>query len=64
LLAGEAKASMFILKACPRCRGDLYSSFDDDLTCMQCGKDVTATERERILAHIKPVAASKQPAAV
>jgi hypothetical protein len=31
---------MFILKGCPRCAGDLFTGIDDDLTCMQCGKDV------------------------
>ena len=45
---------MFILKACPRCAGDLCSGMDDDLTCMQCGRDITAEERSQILQRAKP----------
>jgi hypothetical protein len=46
---------MFILKACPRCGGDLFSGVDDELTCMQCGKDVGAQERKLILQRAKPL---------
>ncbi|HVC30357.1 MAG TPA: hypothetical protein VND24_04155 [Steroidobacteraceae bacterium] len=28
---------MFALKSCPRCRGDLYKTLDDEITCIQCG---------------------------
>ena len=28
---------MFALKSCPRCRGDLHKTLDDEITCLQCG---------------------------
>ena len=28
---------MMEFKACPRCRGDLYTDADDSMHCMQCG---------------------------
>jgi tRNA(Ile2) C34 agmatinyltransferase TiaS len=46
---------MFILKACPRCSGDLYSGMDDDLTCMQCGRELSDEERQRLLRRVRPV---------
>jgi rubredoxin len=42
---------MFLLKACPRCAGDLFTGIDDDLTCMQCGKDVGPELWEQLRAQ-------------
>ena len=41
---------MFVLKACPRCQGDLYTALDDELTCIQCGKEVGPELRQRLMA--------------
>jgi uncharacterized protein (DUF983 family) len=46
---------MIILKACPRCSGDLFSGLEDELNCMQCGKVVDADERERLMLRVRPV---------
>ncbi|HEX6122588.1 MAG TPA: hypothetical protein VFY89_05480 [Ktedonobacterales bacterium] len=47
---------MLLLKACPRCRGDLVLETDDDLAylaCVQCGHILTDAE-ERAL-HLRAV---------
>lgn len=28
---------MVLLKACPRCRGDIDNTWQDDIHCVQCG---------------------------
>src|SRR5215208_1292605 len=33
-------AFMFLLKSCPRCRGDLNVSLEGELVCLQCGHEV------------------------
>lgn len=53
---------MFFLKACPRCEGDLYTGMDDELTCIQCGKDVGGDLRERLKSQSKSQAARRRPA--
>ena len=43
---------MFMLKSCPRCRGDLNVTLERDLVCLQCGHEVPReTAREMIAAH-------------
>ena len=37
---------MFMLKGCPRCRGDLYTGLDDEISCMQCGYELRPGERD------------------
>jgi len=44
---------MFILKGCPRCGGDLQTGIDDDLTCIQCGKDLSGEERTQLLQRTR-----------
>jgi len=51
---------MIILKACPRCVGDLFSGLDDELSCIQCGKEVGAEERTQLLQRVRRL---PQPAA-
>jgi hypothetical protein len=46
---------MIILKACPRCSGDLFSGLEDEMSCIQCGKVVDTDERERLMTRIRPV---------
>ena len=59
---------MFILKSCPKCRGDLtieqdnYSrtlfSKETDFACLQCGYRLLADERRAMLALLRRWAAS------
>lgn len=51
---------MFILKGCPRCAGDLQTGIDDDLTCIQCGKDISGDEKTKLMQRVRPV---RQPVA-
>lgn len=54
---------MFILKSCPKCRGDLsveQDSFsrtvfnkDTDFACLQCGYRLLAAERKVMLLRLK-----------
>ncbi|MBM2826615.1 MAG: hypothetical protein HW403_679 [Dehalococcoidia bacterium] len=39
------------LKACPKCRGDVYrvSGNSDDLGCLQCGRTLSDAETAMIL---------------
>ena len=48
---------MFFLKACPRCRGDIYVDRDNYgpfLHCMQCGyiKDLEGSPKIRVRVQI------------
>ncbi len=59
---------MFILKSCPKCRGDLsieqdnYSrtlfSKETDFACLQCGYRLLADERRAMLARLRRWAAA------
>ena len=40
---------MIILKACPRCGGDLLRSADGEYACLQCGHELTAEQRHDLL---------------
>lgn len=44
---------MFVLKACPRCRGDLNAGLDGEFTCIQCGYELNPDERTRMVARIR-----------
>ena len=42
---------MFWLKACPRCKGDLYESSDiygSYVCCLQCARCLTDVERDQL----------------
>jgi uncharacterized membrane protein YvbJ len=39
---------MFVLKGCPRCGGDLNTGLDDDVTCIQCGHELTRPAAEAV----------------
>jgi uncharacterized Zn finger protein (UPF0148 family) len=41
---------MIVLKACPRCRGDLHVGLDGEFTCIQCGYELRPDERARMAA--------------
>lgn len=53
---------MMILKACPKCHGDLsvendmfsktLFNRDTDFACLQCGKRLAGDERTRMLSRI------------
>ena len=52
---------MFILKACPKCHGDLLTSarlrdFDatSDVSCLQCGYVLRPLQSERLIARLMP----------
>jgi uncharacterized protein (DUF983 family) len=35
----DTKTRKIMLKACPRCHGDLlFDSYEEDFACMQCGR--------------------------
>jgi len=48
------KKSRIILRACPRCQGDLFlDSYEEDFACLQCGRRVSIShvlqaERESV----------------
>lgn len=46
---------MIILKACPRCSGDLFSGLEDEMSCIQCGKVVDTDERDRMMSRVRPI---------
>jgi DNA-directed RNA polymerase subunit RPC12/RpoP len=64
---------MFILKSCPKCRGDLsieqdnYSrtlfSKETDFACLQCGYRLLADERRAMLARLRRWAAAARSTA-
>lgn len=49
----------FWLKACPKCRGDLYRYKDrhgEEISCIQCGRELRPEEEARLGIYIeKPV---------
>lgn len=44
---------MFVLKGCPRCRGDLYREIDDELICLQCGYEVRPEDHLWLIARME-----------
>jgi hypothetical protein len=64
---------MLVLKGCPRCRGDLSSGLDDEVSCIQCGYVGTVASpsnagRSRLFAQahvLRPsaITAAEQPRA-
>ena len=50
-----------LLRACPRCRGDLFHGVDDELSCLQCGYEPDAKTSAELLQRVN---ASRKPAAV
>lgn len=44
---------MFVLKACPRCRGDLNVGLDSEVTCIQCGYDLRPEERNHLITRLR-----------
>ena len=39
------KKSRIILRACPRCQGDLFpDSYEEDFACLQCGRRVSISQ--------------------
>ena len=48
----SGKETVFVLKACPRCNGDLYSALEDELVCIQCGKELNSAEKTQIMSRI------------
>ena len=67
----KPETSTILLKACPRCRGDLiYDPCEKQRLCLQCGHRLTrqqerelfgATRRERQLAGRKADAQTRRP---
>jgi hypothetical protein len=47
------ESAMFVLKACPRCHGDLNGGLDGEFTCIQCGYELKPEERARMAARIR-----------
>ena len=48
---------MFWLKACPKCRGDLYKRGDiygEYIACMHCGRYLTAEEQASLEGVAQP----------
>lgn len=64
----------FLLKACPRCHGDVYVerdiAGDINLVCLQCSHELRGTERADALARLyeaqrlAPERRRREPAAV
>lgn len=59
---------MFILKGCPKCKGDLAAEsslrrteVDDDVTCIQCGYRLRPDEQKRLFSRLVPVTRRSQP---
>jgi hypothetical protein len=44
---------MFVLKGCPRCRGDLARDHDDELTCIQCGRALGRSQRAALFVVLQ-----------
>ena len=42
---------MFLLKSCPRCRGDLNVSLEGELVCLQCGHEVPRDLATQMIAE-------------
>jgi len=50
---------VFVFKACPRCRGDIYQDADGELACLQCGHELGRGERAALISrpgvrHLQP----------
>jgi hypothetical protein len=57
---------MFLLKSCPRCRGDLNLTLERELVCLQCGHEVPRETAQQMIAArgaARPAAAIAVPAA-
>lgn len=44
---------MFVLKSCPRCRGDLNTGLDGEFTCIQCGYELKPQEHNLLVSRIQ-----------
>jgi hypothetical protein len=60
---------MFILKGCPKCKGDLAAETnlrrltdDADIACLQCGYYLRPDEQHRLFARLVPVTRRPQRA--
>lgn len=60
---------MFILKGCPKCKGDLAAETslrrmtdDADVACIQCGYYLRPDEQQRLFSRLVPVMRRPQPA--
>ena len=52
----EGGDAMFLLKACPRCKGDIFVDRDNYgpfLHCMQCGYIKDLEESSKIRVHVQ-----------
>jgi hypothetical protein len=39
------KKSRILLRACPRCHGDLFpDDYEEDFACLQCGRRIAAAQ--------------------
>lgn len=63
--------NVFILKACPKCKGDLAAETnirritdDTDVACIQCGYTLPLALQQRLFARLFPRAQTIQPAPV
>lgn len=55
---------MFLYKMCPRCRGDLNLTLENDLVCLQCGHEVPRQAVESLVREYVTARQSRQaPAA-
>ena len=44
---------MIAFKSCPRCRGDLHLGLEGELSCLQCGYEAPAEEKQVIIARLE-----------
>jgi hypothetical protein len=42
---------MFLYKSCPRCRGDLNLTLDEELACLQCGHEIARPVAKALVAE-------------
>lgn len=57
---------MFILKACPRCKGDLAADTrrlreEADVACIQCGYYLRPAEQQRLFDRLFAVTRRQEP---
>ena len=55
---------MLWLKACPRCKGDLYRKDDmygSYIACLQCSRYVPEAEQERLMRPVNRPATRSRP---
>jgi len=56
------KKARIILRACPRCQGDLFPDiYEEDFACLQCGRRVSTSQV--LQAEREPAARTLVPAA-